>query len=195
MFGGRRRTLSLLSIPYLLALILTGGFLWAQDASTGALRGTVLDAQGAAITAADIVAIRVDTGIRYHGATNAEGRFKLDLLPPGEYSTRAEAEGMLPQNSPVVRVEVGAATELSFKLAVAGAKESLTVSGAPPLVETQAGDWGFAPSGATLYRPVSAGPGGDDGSSRAYFEFKWRSGFWGYSRVPVKLSGGRRRQQ
>src|SRR3979490_822662 len=121
MFGERRQTLSLSSIPYLVALILAGGVLWAQDASTGALRGTVLDAQGAAIVAADVVAIRVDTGIRYHGATNSEGRFKLDLLPPGEYSARAEAERMLPQNSPVVRVEVGAETELLFKLAVAGA--------------------------------------------------------------------------
>ncbi len=137
MSGGRRGILSLLNLSYLLTLIIAGGVLWAQDASTGALRGTVVDAQGAVITGADIVAIRVDTGIRYHGATDSEGRFKLDLLPPGEYSARAEAERMLPQNSPVVRVEVGAATELSFKLAVAGTRESLTVSDAPPLVETQ----------------------------------------------------------
>ncbi|MFY9559495.1 MAG: TonB-dependent receptor [Terriglobales bacterium] len=138
MFGGRaRQTLYLPVIPYLLSLILLGSGVRAQDASTGALRGTVVDAQGAAITAADIVAIRVDTGIRYHGATNAEGRFTLDLLPPGEYSARAEAEGMLPQNSPRLRVEVGAATELAFKLVVAGGKEMVTVSDAPQLVETQ----------------------------------------------------------
>ncbi len=137
MFSGRRQTPHLLGIPYLLTLILAGGVLRAQDASTGALRGTVVDAQGAAITAADIVAIRVDTGIRYHGATGADGRFKLDMLPPGEYSARAEAEGMLSQNSPVIRVEVGGATELAFKLAVAGGKETVTVSDAPPLVETQ----------------------------------------------------------
>ena len=137
MFGGRGQTLYLLGIPYLLTLILVGGDLQAQDASTGALRGTVMDAQGAAITAADIVAIRADTGIRYHSATDSEGRFKLDLLPPGEYSARAEAEGMLPQNSPSIRVETGAATELAFKLVVAGGKETVTVSDAPPLVETQ----------------------------------------------------------
>lgn len=135
--GRTQQTLSLLGIPYLFILILLGGGARAQDASTGALRGTVVDAQGAAVTAADIVAIRVDTGIRYHGATDAEGRFILDLLPPGEYSARAEAEGMLPQNSPRVRVEVGAATELAFKLAVAGGKEIVAVSDAPQLVETQ----------------------------------------------------------
>ena len=137
MFGSRRQNLSLPGISYLLTLMLVTGTLRAQDASTGALRGTVADAQGAAITAADIVAIRVDTGIRYHSATDSVGRFKLDLLPPGEYSARAEAEGMLPQNSPLIRVEVGAATELAFKLAVAGGREMLTVSDAPPLVETQ----------------------------------------------------------
>ena len=46
MFGGRRQTRYLLGIPYLLTLILVGGDLRAQDASTGALRGTVVDAQG-----------------------------------------------------------------------------------------------------------------------------------------------------
>jgi hypothetical protein len=137
MSGCRQHALFCFGIPCLLTLFLVGGILRAQDASTGALRGTVVDALGVAIRAADVVAIRVDTGIRYHGATDSEGHFKLDMLPPGEYSARAEAEGMLPQNSPLVRVEVGGTTELAFKLAVAGGREMLTVSDAPPLVETQ----------------------------------------------------------
>ena len=109
----------------------------AQDASTGALRGCrVLDAQGAAVTNADIVAISTETGMRYHSATDATGRYVMDLLPPGNYSARAEAEGMSPQISPVVRVEIGAAKQLTFKLSVAGPKESITVSDAPPMVDT-----------------------------------------------------------
>jgi len=134
--AGTRQAFHLLRLPFLLTLILVSRA-GAQDAATGALRGMVLDAQGAAVTRADVVAIRVDTGIRYHSATDAEGRFVLDLLPPGEYSARAEAEGMLPQGSPRVLVEVGAAVELTFKLAVAGAKETVTVSDGPQLVETQ----------------------------------------------------------
>src|SRR6202051_419128 len=115
---------------FLFQLILAASVVWGQDASTGALRGVVLDAQGAAITTADIVAIRVETGIRYHSATDSAGRFAVDLLPPGEYSARAEAEGMSPQISPVVRVEIGAATQLTFKLKVAGPKETITVADA-----------------------------------------------------------------
>src|ERR1035437_5975469 len=109
--------------------------LFGQDASTGALRGVVLDAQGAAITNADIVAIRVETGVRYHTATDSVGRFTVDLLPPGQYSTRAEAEGMSPQISPLIRVEVGATTELTFKLKVGGPMETITVSEAPRILD------------------------------------------------------------
>ena len=131
------------TVSTLLRIIVLGIFIFfpnrlrAQDAATGALRGTVLDAQGAAVTRADIVVVRVSTGLRYHGATDAEGRYGVDLLPPGEYVARAEAEGMLPQDSPRVRIEVGASTELTFKLTVAGAKETVTVSDGPQLVETQ----------------------------------------------------------
>jgi carboxypeptidase family protein len=99
--------------------------LWGQDAATGALRGVVLDAQGARVTGADIVAIRMETGIRYYTATDSAGRFLLDLLPPGDYSARAEAEGMSPQVSPMVRVEVGGAAQLTFKLSVAGVRRPL----------------------------------------------------------------------
>ena len=109
--------------------------LWAQDGSTGALRGVVLDAQGAVITNADIVAIRVETGVRYHTATDSVGRFTVDLLPPGQYSTRAEAEGMSPQISPLIRVEVGATTQLTFKLKVGGPMETITVSEAPRILD------------------------------------------------------------
>jgi hypothetical protein len=121
---------------FLLPCILGVTIAWAQDASTGALRGSVADAQGAAVTNADIVAICVETGVRYHTATDTSGRFVMDLLPPGSYSLRAEAEGMSPQLSPVIKVEVGAAQQLAFKLAVAGPKETVTVSGAPQTVET-----------------------------------------------------------
>ncbi|MFZ0359428.1 MAG: carboxypeptidase regulatory-like domain-containing protein [Terriglobales bacterium] len=122
-------------VLFQLIFILVASITWGQDASTGALRGVVLDASGAAVTNADIVAIRVETGIRYHSATDSAGRFVVDMLPPGTYSARAEAEGMSPQISPAIRVELGAATQLTFKLRVAGPRESITVSD-DPRVET-----------------------------------------------------------
>jgi hypothetical protein len=118
-----------------LIIIFISCAVWGQDASTGALRGVVWDAQGAAITSADIVAIRVETGIRYFSATDSAGRFVVNLLPPGQYSARAEAEGMSPEISPVIRVEIGVAVQLTFKLKVAGPKETIMVSEAPRIIE------------------------------------------------------------
>ena len=74
------------------------------------------------ITNADIVAIRVETGIRYHSATDSAGRFVVDLLPPGQYSARAEAEGMSPEISPVIRVEIGAAARVDVQAEGGGAE-------------------------------------------------------------------------
>lgn len=109
---------------------------WGEDSSTGALRGLVVDAAGAVITNADIIAIRMDTGLRYHSATDSSGRFVVDMLPPGDYAARAEADGMSPQISPVIRIEIGAATQLTFKMKVAGPKETITVGEAPQVLQS-----------------------------------------------------------
>ena len=108
----------------------------AQDA-TGAIRGTVSDSSGSRIAQASIVVVSTATGTRYTATSDAEGGFALDLLPPGDYSARAVAEGMSPQVTPQLHVDVGAAASLEFHLTIAGAHENVTVSAEPALVETQ----------------------------------------------------------
>ena len=108
-----------------------------QDAATGALRGTILDPSGSRIAQASIVAVNTANGARYFATSDAEGRYALDLLPPGDYTARAVAQGMSPQVTPPLHLDVGAALELDFHLAIAGAQEKVTVSGAPQLVDTQ----------------------------------------------------------
>src|ERR1700690_2965968 len=109
----------------------------AQDTSTGAIRGTVGDAAGARIGASSVVLVNTATNFRYSTTTDSFGRFAFELLPPGDYSARAESPGMSPQTTPGLHVDVGGTTELAFKLIVAGARETVTVSGEPPLVESQ----------------------------------------------------------
>ena len=69
----------------------------AQDASSGAVRGTVVDSTGGRIGDAAVVLVNLDTGFRYSIASDAEGRFAFELLPPGDYALRATAGGMSPQ--------------------------------------------------------------------------------------------------
>ncbi len=111
--------------------------LMAQDSAMGTIRGTVLDANGGAVFQASIVVVNADTNRRYTTTSNEEGRFTIDLLPPGDYSARVVAQGMSPQVTPQLHVDVGGSAELSFRLSVAGTHESVTVSGAPAQVETK----------------------------------------------------------
>ena len=109
----------------------------AQEASTGAIRGTVADPGGGRIGGATVVLVNAATNFRYSTTTDVSGRFAFELLPPGDYSGRVESPGMSPQTTPRLHVDVGGTAELEFKLAIAGVKESVTVSGEPPFVETQ----------------------------------------------------------
>ena len=109
----------------------------AQDSATGAIRGSVFDPTGSRIAQASIVVVSTATGARYAATSDAEGRFAIDLLPPGDYSARVVAQGMSPQVTPQLHVDVGGAAQLEFHLTVAGAHETVTVSGAPGLVETR----------------------------------------------------------
>ncbi len=108
----------------------------AQDAATGAIRGTVLDPLGGRVPQATIVLVNTAIGVRHSAMSDAEGHFVFDILPPGDYSARAVAQGMSPQVTPQLHVDVGGSAELTFHLTIAGAQENITVSAAPGLVET-----------------------------------------------------------
>lgn len=127
-----------LFFPLLFAVMISPLYrLWAQDSATGAIRGTVVDVAGSRVAQASVVLVNTATGRLYSTVTDAAGHFALELLPPGEYSGRAEAQGMSPQVTPDLHVDVGGAAELNFRLAVAGAQEKITVSAVPVPVETQ----------------------------------------------------------
>ncbi len=87
----------------------------AQDSATGAIRGTVVDSSGSRMAQASIVVVNTAMDTRYTSTSDREGRFALELLPPGDYSARAEATGMSLQVTPQLHVDVGAAAELEFR--------------------------------------------------------------------------------
>jgi len=122
----------------LVILFFVSGWLVAQDSSTGSIRGTVLDPAGGRIAQASVVVVNSATGMRYTATSNFDGEFAIEL-PPGDYSTRVEAQGMSPQVTPPLHVDVGGSAALEFHLKVAGAQESVTVSAEPALVETKPG--------------------------------------------------------
>ncbi len=108
------------------------GVLVAQDASTGALRGTLLDASGARIVNTAVTVVNAATGMTRVAITDGEGRFAVLALPPGEYLAGASSPGLTPAIRTGVQVEVGAAVEVSLKLTVEGRTEVVTVSADAP---------------------------------------------------------------
>ena len=74
-------------------LIFLVPFLLGQDASTGAIRGTVVDASGSRISGALVALVSSATGFRYSVNSDAAGQFAFEMLPPGDYSGRAVAAG------------------------------------------------------------------------------------------------------
>ena len=75
---------------------------------------------GGRIAQASIVVVNTATGMRYTATSDAEGRFAFELLPPGDYSARVTAQGMSPQVTPQLHVDVGPRPQLEFHLAIAG---------------------------------------------------------------------------
>jgi carboxypeptidase family protein len=111
------RTSLLVALSTLAIVLGTPVQLAGQDSATGSIRGTVVDPAGARVTQASIVVVNAGTGTQYTATSDSEGRFALELLPPGDYSARVETEGMSPQVSPSLHVDVGGVTagELSSR--------------------------------------------------------------------------------
>jgi len=84
----------------ILLICLTVATARAQDAATGAIRGSATDPSGSRIPQANIVVVNTGTGTRYSATSDPEGHFAIELLPPGDYSARAVAPGMSPQVTP-----------------------------------------------------------------------------------------------
>lgn len=73
----------------------------AQGA-TATLSGSVLDQAGAVVPGVNISVINVAQGFQRSIVTNGEGAFVVPLLPPGNYTVKAERQGFSPAEQNVV---------------------------------------------------------------------------------------------
>jgi iron complex outermembrane receptor protein len=93
-----------------------------------ALEGTVLDATGAAVQGARVEA---SSGAAARAAvSDAAGRYRIEGLPAGRYTVRAEHAGFAPSTM-VADLSTGAAT-MNLTLTSVVASESVTVEGVVP---------------------------------------------------------------
>ena len=131
-------------LPILLALIASlalPGRLQAQSADT-AILGVVTDASGAVIPGASVTIRQPATGFERVLETNAEGAYEQRYLRPGTYIVEAGGTGFRTARTPNVIVQVGQQVRLDFRLEVGEVIETVEVSSAAPLLETESATLG-----------------------------------------------------
>src|SRR5437870_2080648 len=100
--------------------------LWAQSATTGALRGTVVDPTGAVVPGVTVTLNNITTGQAQVTTTDANGLYGFSLLSPGTYEVDFSAQGFKISKAMSVVVNVSEAPELDAQLEAGASEERVT---------------------------------------------------------------------
>jgi hypothetical protein len=115
---------------------LFGGVARAQLAGTGSISGTVEDSTGAVVADANVTATNVDTNVESTRKTTGAGNFNVSALPPGTYIVTVAATGFQGYKQENVTVNALETVGLNVKLTIGRATETVTITAAPPLLNT-----------------------------------------------------------
>ena len=102
----------------------------------GSIIGEVTDATGAAVSHAAVTVTSTDTGSIIHVKTTSDGFFTAPGLLPGGYSVRVAAPGFKTYQQTGVQVQTQQNVTVNVKLEVGSTTEQITVTAAPPLIDT-----------------------------------------------------------
>ena len=110
--------------------------LLGQTIDTGIL-GTVRDTSGGVVTGATVVISHPATGGRQERATSTEGAYEVRYLLPGDYHVEVHAPGFRTARRSGVVLQIGQQARLDFVLEVGEVTETVEVTAAPPLLQTE----------------------------------------------------------
>jgi hypothetical protein len=125
------------SLTVLLPLLIAPSAAFAQGGtSTATLSGKVVDGTGARLPGVTVTITHATTNQSRTVVSNEEGLYRFAGLQPGTYSFRAEVQGFAPFNRSQLTLNVGAAVDRDVTMQISGVQESVTVSGAAPIIES-----------------------------------------------------------
>src|SRR5262249_48123882 len=126
------------SLPRLIAVALLvmscGALLYAQSTTDGAIGGTVFDSTGAVVPNAKVTAHNNETNAEQTVTSDASGYYRITNLRSGNYTVTVAGGGLAPYKAQDVVVSVGSVTDLSPRLGVAGASETVDVTAETPQI-------------------------------------------------------------
>src|ERR1700741_908756 len=122
----------------------------AQTSTTGSIAGVVSDPSGATIPVAEIVVKDQATEREFHATSDSAGNFRVPLLPPGKYNVNVTASGFKALTIQDVVVQITEVTTVNAHLQIGTKSENITVTGAPPLLQTENATLGRVIDGDTI---------------------------------------------
>ena len=131
---GSRLSVVLISLTFCLPL-------FAQK-DTGSIVGTVNDQSGALISGAKVQVTDVERGITFNATTNESGEYVASPLRIGRYTVTVEHPGFKKAISSPVSLDVQQRIAVNVTLHVGQINESMEVTGAAPLLETETSELG-----------------------------------------------------
>jgi hypothetical protein len=128
----------------LAGLFLATAFLPARlafaQSDRGTITGTVSDSTGAVVPNVPVEAKNAVTGVTYQGASSTTGNYTISQLPAGNYEISLSAPGFKRYTRAGLTVEVAQVLRVDIALEVGAANESVTITAAATLLNTETGD-------------------------------------------------------
>lgn len=132
-------------------------------AQSGAIQGTLVDAQGGVLAGAAVSAVDEAKAVTAREArTAADGSFKLQPLLPGKYTLKAELTGFRPLERRGLVLDANQVMDLGrLALGIGAVVDVVTVEATPPLVETATAQKSYVISGEQILELQTNGRGFD----------------------------------
>ena len=144
------RTCACTQTMALLVLILGGALFTYGQQITATIVGTVTDQNGAVVPAATVKATNTATGFSRSMRADGVGAYHIEFLPIGSYTVVVDAPGFKKFVQQNLVLTVDAVQTLNVSLAVGAENQTVTVTEAPPLVETSTAELGRTVSPAEI---------------------------------------------
>lgn len=124
------------AIVLLVSFIALGSNARAQEV-TAAITGRVTDPTGSAIVGAKVTATDTQRGTQWPTVTNSDGAYNLPRVPTGTYDVKVENAGFQTAQQSNVTLVLNQVARLDFQLQVGNVSQSVEVTGAAPLLQTE----------------------------------------------------------
>jgi hypothetical protein len=145
--------------------VLSVASLALAQSDRGTITGTISDPAGAVVANAPIQARNVETGGAYEGATSTTGNYTLTQLPAGTYEVSIAVPGFKKFTRAGLQVQVAVTLRIDITLEVGATSESVTVTEAAPLLNTESGELSHNVTSKTLDDLPLAGVGAQQAGS------------------------------